>query len=322
MAKIVLGVATSHSPLLSTPWDQWGVHAQRDLKNPRLLGPDGVQRPYAEQLELAPPTMPGELTPEKWQARWEACQKAIAHLAETVEKAAPDVIVAIGDDQHELYHEDNFPAISVYWGEQVSNIPRHSNGSVTAWAYQGEAPMHLPGQPGLGLHLIESLMDESFDITNSQKFPEGQGIPHAWGFLQRRILNDRPIPMVPLLLNTYYEPNQPRVGRCYDLGEAVRRAVESWDSDARVAVMASGGLSHFMVLEEFDQAVLNAMQENDRETLTSIPEKMFKTGTSETKNWIAASAALSELQMKVVDYVPCYRTPAGTGCGMAFAEWA
>jgi hypothetical protein len=327
VAQIVLGVGTSHSPQVSTPWEHWSLLAQRDKGNPNLLAADGVMRSYDEMLDLAPSGIEHEITPEKWQARWEACQAAISRLAATVEEVQPDVIVAIGDDQHEMFKDDNMPAMGIYWGETVPNVPHRQDSPIPAvklarWAYEGDQAMPLPGHPDLGLHLLNSLLDENFDLSHAKYRPEGKGIGHAWGFLQRRILNDRPVPMVPIMLNTYYEPNQPRVGRCVELGQALRRAIESWDSNARVAIMASGGLSHFVVLEDFDQTVINALQENDFDTLTNIPEKMFKSGTSETKNWIAAGAALEGLQMKLVDYAPCYRTPAGTGCGMTFAQWA
>jgi 3-O-methylgallate 3,4-dioxygenase len=68
--------------------------------------------------------------------------------------------------------------------------------------------------------------------------------------------------------------------------------------------------------------VLKAMAERDAATLAAIPRSQFLAGTSEVLNWIAASGAVEHLRMEVVDYQPCYRTEAGTGCAMAFARWA
>jgi len=62
------------------------------------------------------------------------------------------------------------------------------------------------------------------------------------------------IPIVPLVVNTYYPPNQPTPRRCFALGSAVRKAIESFTLDFRVGILASGGLSHFTVDEELDQA--------------------------------------------------------------------
>jgi 3-O-methylgallate 3,4-dioxygenase len=47
----------------------------------------------------------------------------------------------------------------------------------------------------------------------------------------------------------------------------------------------------------------------------------LNSGTSEIRNWIAAAGALEGLETAWQDYVPCYRSPAGTGCGMGFAVW-
>ena len=66
------------------------------------------------------------------------------------------------------------------------------------------------------------------------------GVGHAFSFLYRRLVPGSKIPMVPVMVNTYYPPNQPTPKRCYAFGQAVRKAVESWDSGKRVAIMASG----------------------------------------------------------------------------------
>ena len=66
-----------------------------------------------------------------------------------------------------------------------------------------------------------------------------------------------------MFLNTYFPPNQPRPKRCYEFGQAMRKAVESFPGDARVGVLASGGLSHFLVDEELDRAILKACADKD-----------------------------------------------------------
>jgi 3-O-methylgallate 3,4-dioxygenase len=125
------------------------------------------------------------------------------------------------------------------------------------------------------------------------------------------------------MLNTYYPPNQPTLRRCYALGQAMRRAIESWPSDKRVALFASGGLSHFVVDEKLDRAVLDAMLRDDAEALTGFPEEMMVSGTSEIRNWVTVAGAVSGsgLDMEIVDYVPLYRSEAGTGLGAGFAQW-
>ena len=70
-------------------------------------------------------------------------------------------------------------------------------------------------------------------------------------------------------------------------------------------------------------ALLDAMQAGNAAKLASIPENMFQAGTSEIKNWIVVAGAMAEagLKMSLVDYVPCYRSEAGTGSAMGFARW-
>jgi aromatic ring-opening dioxygenase LigB subunit len=122
-------------------------------------------------------------------------------------------------------------------------------------------------------------------------------------------------------LNAYYPPNVPSPRRCYQFGRALRRAIESYPEDLSVAIVASGGLSHFVVDEELDGRVIEGLRTKDVETLTTIPRRFMRSGTSETLNWIAAGGALEHLGMELVDYVAAYRSPAGTGVGMAFAVW-
>src|SRR5690606_19762045 len=117
----------------------------------------------------------------------------------------------------------------------------------------------------------------------------------------RRIMGERPIPSLPIHINTYYPPNQPTPDRCYALGQAIRAAVESWDSPKRVAVLASGGLSHFVVDEELDREALDAMQKKDRQRLAALPRHRLNAGTSEIRNWIAVAGATEHLQMELFD---------------------
>jgi 3-O-methylgallate 3,4-dioxygenase len=158
MAQIVLGLGTSHSPQLSTPPDLWRNHGERDKRNPDLRKPDGRVYTYEEVLASASPSLQKELTPDRWQARYDACQKGIAQVGAILADVAPDVLVMIGDDQKELFQDDNMPAMLVYWGDTLHNAPRYGRGQnvppslqAAAWAY-GEKEQDFPncrrsGQP-------------------------------------------------------------------------------------------------------------------------------------------------------------------------------
>ncbi len=333
MAKIVLGLGSSHGPQLAMPPDQWHRRASADRSNPELWYrgqtysfPDLVETRGNERLAL-------ELGEKKAEARFEACQRAIGHLAGTLERAAPDVVVILGDDQHEAFEDDNMPAISVYWGETIDDAPAANPDWGQAYMYttaaHGNPPQARVSHPTdsrLGRHLIESFIGSGFDVAHSRSLSPNRhhgAIGHAFYYVYRRLMNNEVVPNVPILLNTYYPPNQVPVKRCIQLGRALRAAIDSWDSDKRVALVASGGLSHFVIEEDLDHLIIEALKTRNQDKLTSLPDVRFNSGTSEIRNWIVVAGALAEtdLEMQLVDYVPCYRTEAGTGCAMAFAEW-
>ena len=123
--------------------------------------------------------------------------------------------------------------------------------------------------------------------------------------------------------NTCYHPNQPTPRRAFALGEAIAGAIAAWEEPASVAVIASGGLSHFVVDENLDRTLLRALQQRDAAGLRAIPRTQLYSAASEALNWVALGGAMQKtaLKMELLDYVPVYRTPAGTGGGWAFARW-
>jgi 3-O-methylgallate 3,4-dioxygenase len=321
--------------MLSTPWEKWDERVGADRQNPDLRFRGGSFTFDQLVEERRGENLGREVTPELWRARHQACQTAIATLARKFEDTAPDAVVILGNDQNELFTEENVPAFSVFWGDTIENRPRTAEQTANlppgvAIAERGHAPPEdavYPGHPAFGRHIIESLMADEFDVGQSAKIPKGSGyvngVSHAFGFIYRRIMNDRVIPNVPVNLNTFYPPNQPSAERCYKFGKAVGRAIQSWDGDETVAVIASGGLSHFVIDETIDRPVLDALKTNNPDGLFAIPEDHYQSGTSEIKNWIPLSAIMAEsgLEMNLLDYVPCYRSEAGTGNAMGFAIW-
>lgn len=330
VAHIVLGIGSSHTPQVSSSAAGWEGHAERDRANAALLAADGELHTYDEVLGTAPPGIEAELLPEVWAEKWDRAQSAIETLGKRLGESDPDVVVVIGDDQREMFGAMGFPAIGLFTGEELWDLPPGPERLArmprdilpSHWAAHAEEPDAYPVAAPLSLSLAAHLADEDFDCTVVAEQAPGHSLGHAFTFARRRLQLARTTPIVPVFLNTYYPPNVPSPRRAYRLGEAIARAVAGWPDDLRVAVVASGGLSHFVVLEAFDRSVLEALGRHDGEALGRIPRAMLRTGTSETLNWIAAGGALGELAMEVVDYVPGYRSPAGTGCGMAFAVWS
>jgi OH-DDVA oxygenase/3-O-methylgallate 3,4-dioxygenase len=202
---------------------------------------------------------------------------------------------------------------------------------VANWARVPEKDMVLPGTPELADHVVREVIADGFDVSVSDRFSERRnaesGIGHAFGFFYHRLLDDfRDTPSLstlPIFINTFYPPNQPTANRVLEFGRAVGRAIRSWDGNQRVGIAASGGFSHFVIDEALDNRLLTAIAERDVETILSEPESHYQSGTSEIKNWVAAMAALegTGLVFELVDYVPCYRSLAGTGNAMAFSLW-
>ena len=319
MAEVVLGLATSHSPQMSVPWEHWEVLRVKDETDTRI--------DYQGLLQRAKPGMADEIRPEKWQARYEACQRGIATLGDTLRRAEPDVVVVLGDDQHEQFLDDNLPVLSIYHGETVPVVRHRSDRAEPEWkraeeARWAETAPEYPAASDLAMHLIRALVDEEFDVARTNQLRASVGIGHAFSFLYRRIWPGTQVPIVPVMINTYFPPNQPTPRRCYTLGQALRRAVESWDGSTRVALMASGGLSHVIMDEDIDEMTLDGLERKDRELLYRLPRERLKGGTSEILNWVALAGAMEDKPYTLVDYVPCYRSLAATGCGAGFAYWA
>jgi hypothetical protein len=330
MARIVLGLGSSHTPQLSTTIDWWEDHANRDRANPNLLGRDGEIHTYDELLAHTEWNVDASrVTPEVHQDAHQRSQDAIAHLAKALEEAAPDALVVIGDDQEELFLDDGTPTFAIYWGETIDDLApsAHKQETMAAglkaamWAQHTFSKETYPVASKLALHLVDSLITDEFDLTQMAVQREGRSLGHAFTFPRLRMMGERIVPLVPIMINTYYAPNQPSPRRCYMLGRALRRAIESFPEDMTVAVMASGGLSHFVVDEEFDHRILDGLKTRNVDSLATIPRRYMRSGTSEGLNWITAGGALEGLSMETVDYVPAYRSTAGTGVGMAFALW-
>jgi 3-O-methylgallate 3,4-dioxygenase len=326
MARIVLGLASSHTPQLSTPAEMWPKHGENDRNNPWLLDRTGRHVTYDQVLAGASAAMAREIEPEKQRQRYEGTQQALAKLQRTLAEVDPDVVVVFGDDQAEIFPHDFRPALLVHWGEDAPNMPDlfsrapYEAGRAAGWAYGPEGAT-IPLQPELGRHIVGHLMDAGFDVAHARKLDGDKGLGHAFGFVFGRLMNGKTMPMVPVVLNTLYPPNQPSAARCYALGQAVRQAIESWPADARVAVVGSGGLSHFVIDEDIDQRFIAALRSKKADHFAALPPERLESGTGELRSWTAAAGALEHLDLTSMEYFPCYRSPAGTGVAMGFAIW-
>ncbi len=318
MTRIVLGLGCSHSPQVSTQPEEWYLHAQRDYGNPHL------DMPALEKT--APAEIAEQLSLDAYRKKHAACQRAIARLSEALIAAEPDVVVVVGDDQRELFLDECSPAFALFTGDVVLDIPPDPASVLPShraalWSRHASAPETYPAHADLALHVSAALSGVDFDVATAAKQFDGRSIGHAYTFVRLRLLGDAVVPILPVFINCYYPPNQPSPSRCFAFGRALRSAIESWSGDLRVAVVASGGLSHFVIDEALDRQLLRGIAEKRHDLITSLPAGKLNSGSSEIRNWIAVAGAMERAEVASLDYTPCYRTPSGTGCGMAFAHW-
>ena len=329
MARIVLGIGASHTPLLTLTVEQWEHRAAVDYANTELNMSDGRLLNYRQVLEELGPRAADVISLDILGAKERACDAALARLADELEAVAPDVVIIVGDDQRELFTATNQPALAIFHGEEIVTSDKYGRESAAEWikamgrGYLMDEVHVLPGAPGFALELIAGLMDEGFDMAACARVedPKVAGFGHAYGFIVKRLFRKRSIPVVPLLVNTYYGPNVPSATRCHDLGRALKRVVDHSPADLRVAVIASGGLSHFVVDEELDGTIVNAFETGDHTALRRIPRGALNSGSSEILNWVVAAGAVEQLPLHWKEYQALYRTAAGTGVGAAFAVW-
>jgi Catalytic LigB subunit of aromatic ring-opening dioxygenase len=306
MAEIVVGGAIPRGPQLFNPPSRWAEFGERDRNNPWLFDLDGNQTTYDALVVQARGSIEAKLDPKLWEQQHAAAQTAWNRVRDAFEAAQPDLVVVMGDDERELFLDDaTRPKLAVFrgrewpWGDNRTNYPVAVE--VVDW-------------------VTERLRAEGYEIQVIESLPPDQLMPHSFGQVYATLMR-KVRPMVPIMVNIHYAVNQTTPEWSYRLGQAVRRAIEAWPEPLRVGVAGNGGLSAGVLREDLDRRLLDALQTRDEASLASHPYKWIQGPSGEIYNWIAAAALLEGLQMRVLDYIPAYRSPAGTGCGMAFAVW-
>ncbi len=330
MARLVAAFGSSHSIMLVSQREDW-MHGFRviDQKNAHLFDKQGRKTNYAELLAAVKPGAADALaSPEVLSTRFDAAQAAMDRLHRAIVAARLDALLIVGDDQTELFRTTNNPAVAIYYGPTIRNTAREPAAPGDAWVkaarmwrHEPERDHEYPVKSDLAAWLIRQLCDRDFDITAMDGLERGQSEGHAFQFVHRRLLKDHALPVVPVILNTFDPPNQPTPRRCVALGRALRELVVQWPQDIRVGVIASGGLSHFVVDEELDAHVIDAIRRKDSSALAALDPKHLQAGSSEIRNWLVVGEMARDLDLDWVEYIPGYRSEALTGTGFAFASW-
>lgn len=297
MANLVGCVAMSHAPQLMLDPSNW--HLLNNRKGESL--PDK-------------PELAAETDEVKW-TKWKGCMAAIDRLREKVAALRPDVLIVVGDDQHENLIDDNMPPFTIFMGAdaEASVSLRYLNQakSENRTKYQIDAKMAEA--------LITGLMEKGFDPSYSKKTRYDGGLGHAFARVLKFLVPENNCRVIPVMVNTYYPP-APSAKRCLSFGQALAASIRQFPSRDRVVIAASGGLSHTKIDEPLDAGFIKALQTNDTAYMAAMPAAIFREGTSEILNWIVIAGA-ADRKGQMVDYYPLYRTKTGVGCAMGFAYW-
>jgi 2,3-dihydroxyphenylpropionate 1,2-dioxygenase len=158
--------------------------------------------------------------------RAERFRDALTAAREALVAAKPETVLIFGSNHFRGFYLDLIPAFTIGVGECIA--------SGEAGTPAGPQRVDIP----LARHIAGSLLADSFDLAFSAKLQVDHGITHAMQYM----LRDFDVPIVPIVINVFAPP-LPTIGRCAELGAAVRRAIASF-GDRRVAIIGSGGLSH------------------------------------------------------------------------------
>lgn len=243
-----------------------------------------------------------------------AAISAFDQLRDHITNAKPDVMIAFGND-----HLLNWP---------LSCTPEYTVGIGDAhtgpadwydeWLAQDEK-YHVAGAPRLACHIVNAAARSGLSMAylRQMQFDDSMSVP-------LRYLNPQMnIPFIPISMNCSVLPI-PSPRRAYEVGKILKQAIESFDGAERVALVASGGLSHepggpryFFIDREFDEMFLNLLAEGDHEKLMKYctlerMEQAGSGGTAELIAWFVVLAATAG-PAKVVDYLESYAWRCASG---------
>lgn len=339
MAKLLFAAGTSFSPLLVVEPEDWPEYCKGDLKR-EVNRRDGTVITYDQLRVQTQDKFADQTTLAEFQRRSGIARGCLDRIAAELAAAKPDIVVVIGDDHGELFDNSNFPVVAVYRGPELANTgadkrtmryldkekedrPQWRRNIKDVQAIDGER--HYPGHPEFADALVHGLIEQGIDVAVAGTPKDGSknGLGFAWGFTINRLIGgDKQIPIVPVLLNTWYPPNVPTPARCYEIGQALHVAIVGIKQDVRAAVICGGGLSHVGIDEDLDRTMLNAARIHDVDALRNLPREALFSGSCQLLNWIVLAGVADRLASKWLEYLPVYRTAAGTGIGLAFGSWS
>ncbi len=214
-----------------------------------------------------------------------------------------DAIAIVAGDHVEAFFLDRVPALAVYVGAEAAGAFGH---------YRYRFPIHEP----LARAVLEQGIERGFDLLYTQDAP----LDYAFFVPLHFTMPEPAVPLVPLHVNVYLPP-QPTPRRCYEWGRALGEILRA--RPERIALMASGGLSHFPGTDryaspdfDFDRRLLDALGAGRGHELAAITaEELDKAGNVELRTWITLLGAVGAAPADVYCYEPSWHH------GNAVVEW-
>jgi protocatechuate 4,5-dioxygenase beta chain len=243
---------------------------------------------------------------------WKPVFAGYERSKEWIAKEKPDVCIVVFNDHASAFSLELIPTFGLGCGEEYPI------------ADEGWGPRPVPpvkGHPQLGWHIAQSLVLDEFDITIINKMPVDHGLTVPLSLLFGQP-DEWPCPIIPLIVNVVVYP-VPTGRRCYMLGRAIRKAVESFEQNLKVVIFGTGGMSHQLsgeraglINREFDKRFLDNLT-RDPDALVRIPhlEYLREAGTEgiEMVMWLIMRGALDDQVTEVYRFyhVPASNTAVG-----------
>jgi len=248
---------------------------------------------------------------------WKPLFDAYVPVRTWLSRLRPDVAIVVYNDHGADFALDKYPTFALGAAERY------------AIADEGFGTRPLPEVPGdleLSFHLSESLIADEFDLTICQELAVEHGFLVPMNLCFPHTAAGWPVRTIPLQVNVIQHP-LPTARRCYRLGQAIRRAVDSYPSNVKAVILGTGGMSHQLqgrrfgfMNEQFDQRFLDEL-ERDPERLASIShqEIMEQAGAEavELILWLVMRGAMSPKARRVHRH---YYAPMTTGMGLIAFE--
>ena len=225
----------------------------------------------------------------------------VRDMGRTLQAAKPDAIVIVADDHLNVFSFDAVPAMCVRIGRHVERMVQ-DDAIEFDQALEG-LPQRYPLHEALANAILEQGMDAGFDFAASWSAP----LDHAFLSPLGTLYGEAPMPpLVPFWVNCFIAP-QPTARRCFAAGQHIARVIAR--SDWNVAVLATGGLSHFPGLTlkrvgtsdpAFDRRIVSAMEAGKHDELTALTiGELHETGSHELLNWMVLLGAVAPARARV-----------------------